>query len=213
MMKQPADWYFDLISPFSYFQLHRLEPFRQRLEIAPKPILLGAVLKHWGQLGPAELPPKRIATYRMCQWTADRRGLPFTMPQRHPFNPLAALRLLTTLGPDWGQVERAFDFVFRQGRVPDNEGELAAFAEQVAPGADAAALSTDDAGKERLRANTDEAIARGIFGVPSLAFGGELFWGDDATEMALAFLDDPGLFSRGAMERIASLPEGVQRRR
>lgn len=211
--RQRADWYFDVISPFSYFQLQRLGPFRERLDLRPRPVLLGAVLKHWGQLGPAELPPKRLATYRMCVWTAQQRGLDFTMPERHPFNPISALRLLAALGPDWGHVGRAFDFIFAQGRVPDTVEGLQAFADAVEPGCDAEALVSDGAAKTRLRENTDEAIAGGVFGVPTLSFNGETFWGDDATDMALAFLDDPEMFRSGPMGRLTELPEGIQRRR
>ena len=86
-------WYFDFISPFAYLQLARFTELPQSLDINLKPVLFGSLLKHWGQLGPAEIPPKRRFVYRFFKWSADRLDLPFIMPPSHPYNPLPALRL------------------------------------------------------------------------------------------------------------------------
>jgi hypothetical protein len=67
--------------------------------------------------------------------------------------------------------------------------------------------------KARLRANTDWAIARGIFGVPTFVIGEEFFWGHDAIDMALDYLKDPDSFADEAMRAIESLPMGAERRR
>jgi 2-hydroxychromene-2-carboxylate isomerase len=67
--------------------------------------------------------------------------------------------------------------------------------------------------KEQLKVNTDEAIAAGVFGVPTFVAGGTLFWGDDATDMFLNYLRDPSLFEDGEMLRISSLPMGITRPR
>ncbi|MBT6306408.1 MAG: 2-hydroxychromene-2-carboxylate isomerase, partial [Rhodospirillaceae bacterium] len=83
-----TDWYFDFISPFAYLQLSRFETFQEDLEINPVPVLFGGLLKHWGQLGPAEIPPKRKFVYRFFKWQADQNNIPFKMPPRHPYNPL-----------------------------------------------------------------------------------------------------------------------------
>lgn len=209
--KASADWYFDILSPFSYLQLHSFEEFGVKLALTPKPVLLGAILKHWGLVGPAEIAPKRLHTYRMCQWTADSRGIPFRMPPRHPFNPLKALRLLTAIGPDMASVRKAFDFVFVEGRAPDTDEELAGLAEALGLGGNISEYVANPAAKERLRANTEEAIARDVFGVPTVHVAGENFWGDDATGMLAAFLDDRTLFSSEEMARLADLPVGIRR--
>ena len=65
-MKPFARWYFDFVSPFSYLQLAKALEWRSRLDIAPVPIAFGAVLKHHGQLGPAEIPGKREFTIVSC---------------------------------------------------------------------------------------------------------------------------------------------------
>ena len=90
----------------------------------------------------------------------------------------------------------------------------AAFEHIWARGGDPAALpgSADPDAKARLRGWTAEAVAAGVFGVPSLSVAGEVFWGLDAMPMAEAFLADPGLLRTEAMERLAGLPEGVRRR-
>ena len=82
-----AKWYFDFISPFAYLQLGRFSQLPTDLEITPVPVVFGALLKHWGQLGPAEIPPKRRFVYRLFQWNADQLGIPFVMPPRIPIIP------------------------------------------------------------------------------------------------------------------------------
>ncbi len=69
-----------------------------------------------------------------------------------------------------------------------------------------------DAVKDRLRRNTDEAIARGVFGVPTFVIAGELFWGQDVTGMMLDYLDDPELFRRGDLARLGDLPIAAERK-
>jgi len=198
-------WYFDLISPFAYLALPRVLALGAKVEL--RPIVFGAVLSHWGQLGPAEIAPKRIQTYRQTQFAADQAGIPMGFPPRHPFRSLEALRLLTALGGDPAAVQSAFAFVWGEGRDPHEEA--AALRARLPPVTDEAL----EAAKAELRAATDSAIAAGVFGVPTLAIGEELFWGADAMPMAEAFLADPALFQRGEMARLATLPTGIERRR
>jgi hypothetical protein len=72
-------------------------------------------------------------------------------------------------------------------------------------------LAGEQSAKDKLRQLTDEAIGRGVFGVPTFHLDGELFWGDDATGMLAAYLNDRSLFRKGEMARIATLPVGIQR--
>jgi 2-hydroxychromene-2-carboxylate isomerase len=206
-----VDWYFDLVSPFAFLQLNAFDRLSTGLKIVPKPVLLGAILSHWGQLGPAEIVPKRLHTYRMAQWLASERGIGFTMPERHPFNPLKALRMLAALGPDLATVRRAFDFVFVEGRAPDTDEALEDFGRYLMVSGAATEIAGEQAAKDRLRQLTDEAIGRGVFGVPTFHLDGELFWGDDATGLFVAYLEDRSLFEKGKMARLATLPVGIQR--
>ncbi len=188
-------WYFDLVSPFAYLALPALERLAERHPLRLHPVVFGAILSHWGGLGPAEVAPKRLHTYRLCQFLADQAGVPLHFPPAHPFRSLDALRgLSTTDEPSLPAVRAAFDHIWAQGGDP------------------ALLLgSADPAAKERLRAWTASAIAAGVFGVPSLVLDGEVFWGLDAMPMAEAYLRDPSLFRRAGMARLNALPVGVTR--
>src|SRR5262245_54809881 len=127
-----ADWYFDFISPFSYLQLDRLPELEaQGLRISLKPILFAALLDHWGQRGPAEIAPKRSFTYAHTAWLARRRGVPLRVPEAHPFSPLKLLRLALHLGPDAATVRRLFEFVWRDGAIPENAAAWARLAQEL----------------------------------------------------------------------------------
>jgi 2-hydroxychromene-2-carboxylate isomerase len=207
-----AAWYFDFVSPFSYLQLRKVLSWRGRLDITPLPIAFGAVLKHHGQLGPAEIPGKREFTYRFVQWQADHAGATLRFPPQHPFNPLAALRLCIAAGTTWNAIGTIFDHLWHDGRAGATAGELAAAGRALGIG-DVEAAINDAAVKNALRANTDGAIAAGVFGVPTLMVGQDVFWGNDATPMIEDWLAHPQRFATEEYRRIADLPFGVERRR
>jgi 2-hydroxychromene-2-carboxylate isomerase len=207
-----ATWYFDFISPFSYLQLAKVREWRMRLDIAPVPVAFGAILKHLGTFGPAEVPGKREFTYRFVQWQAERSGVPLRFPPAHPFNPLAALRLCIAAGTTWQAVEAVFAHVWRDGRAGATVAELAEVAHAL--GIDNVENATNaETVKAQLRGNTQDALAAGVFGVPTLRVGNELFWGNDASAMVEDWLADPHRFGGGEYRRIAGLPVGIQRRR
>lgn len=207
-----VQWYFDVISPFAWLQLPKVLALRERTTVEPVPILFAVVLDRLGQLGPAEIPGKREFTYRFVRWQAERQGLALLFPPAHPFNPLLALRLCIAARTEWHAVERIFAHVWQHGRAADSVDELRDVA--VALGiADIDAALAADSVKQRLRSNTEQALAHGVFGVPTLRIGEQLFWGNDATAMALDYLDDPRRFDGDEYRRIAALPQAVQRRR
>lgn len=204
-------WYFDFLSPFSYLQLSRLHELPADRPLALRPVLLAALLDHWGTKGPAEVPGKRRFTYRHAQWLAARHGIPMRMPPAHPFNPLRPLRLACALGPDLDTVRVIFHTIWAQGHDPSSPEGWQHLTERLQV-ADADSRIEDPAVKEALRANTAEAIAAGVFGVPTVRAGDELFWGFDATDMVLDYLADPGMLQTPEMRRISDLPVGVRRR-
>lgn len=212
-MARTLTFYYDVLSPFAHVACKRLAELPRDVVVTPRPIVLGAVLAHWNQKGPAEIGPKRLRTYRQAIYVASRYGVATRFPPRHPFNPLAALRLLAGADADIGMVGRAFDFVFGQGRAVDTPEELDAFAAAVgAP----AALAHDDAAKAKLRAFTDEAIELGVFGVPTFAAQGragtELFWGVDSFDMLKDWLADDTLFEREPFAHLETVAIGVVRK-
>lgn len=205
-------WYFDFISPFAYLQLPKVLALRERVAITPVPILFAAVLDKIGQIGPAEIPGKRVFTYRHVHWVAQHEGTPLTFPPQHPFNPLQALRLCVACDNRWDAIKAIYDHIWRDGRAGDTLEALAGVAEQLGVD-DIAAATAEPAVKNALRTNTEQALADGVFGVPTLRIGDALFWGNDATAMAIAYLDDPALFDGAEYRRIDTLPVGVERKR
>ncbi|MFI4969749.1 MAG: 2-hydroxychromene-2-carboxylate isomerase [Lysobacterales bacterium] len=207
-----ATWYFDFVSPFAYLQLPTMLALRERLAIVPGPIVFGAVLAHHGQLGPAEIPAKRAFTYRFVQWQAERTGIRLRFPPAHPFNPLAALRLCLAAGAGWEAVQAIFEHIWRDGNSGSNALELAAVGAALGID-DVAAAIASSAIKDTLRANTAAAIADGVFGVPTVRVADALFWGNDASPMLDAFLDDRAWFDSAEQQRLAQLPVGMDRAR
>jgi 2-hydroxychromene-2-carboxylate isomerase len=205
-MAASIDWYFDFVSPYSYMGFHRLKAFSDPIVL--KPVLFAGLLNHWGQKGPAEIAAKRKWTYRDCLWQARRLGVPFRFPALHPFNPLPHLRLALAAGCTPDVVRKIFDFVWTTGEDAADAGRFASLCSEL--GSDP---SKRPEVKDLLRRNTDEAMARGVFGVPSLVIDGEVFWGADSVEFAKAFLADPSVLRNEDMRRVDGLPAGATRGR
>ncbi|KVM62053.1 2-hydroxychromene-2-carboxylate isomerase [Burkholderia ubonensis] len=205
-----ATWYFDFVSPFAYLQLEQFERLPPTLTIEPRPIVLGALLAHWGQKAPAEIAAKRVFTYRHAQYRADRLGIPFRMPPAHPFNPIRPLRLAIAMGGSLDVIRRIFRHIWRDGHDVASPEGFAALCDAVGYPEGVSAVDAQDV-KDALRAHTDHAIAHGVFGVPTFEWDGELFWGEDATAMFVdcvasrAWLDSP------EVQRISALPDGIRR--
>ena len=205
-MASSIDWYFDFVSPYSYFGLHRLKEFS--VPVAYKPVLFAGLLNHWGQKGPAEIPAKRKWTYRNCVWEAQKLGIPFRFPALHPFNPLQHLRLALAAGCTPQAVCKVFEFVWTTGKDACDPARFSALCTEL--GVDP---SKRPEVKDLLRKNTEEAAARGVFGVPSFVIQDEVFWGADSVEFAKSFLADPQVLDNEEMRRLDNLPAGAARAR
>ena len=207
-----ASWYFDFVSPYAYLQSRLLHKFAGKAEIAMKPVLFAGLLGHWKNIGPAEFPPKRLWTYRFCTWFARDHRIPFKFPPRHPFNPLKPLRLAIASGAAPAAVHAIFDFIWAEGRDPTDAAEWKALGARLGVSDPDAAAEQREA-KDALRANTEAAIAAGVFGVPSVVVGGEVFWGVDATDFVLQYLEHPALLADPEFQRVSNLPAGAERKR
>lgn len=212
MTKKKLFWYFDFISPFAFLQWPAMQRLAasQDVDFEPRPVLLAALLNHWGHLGPAEIPQKRLFTYRHVQWLAGKRGIALRFPPAHPFNPLKALRLATCLDGDLEAIDAIFNYLWVQGKGLDDTVGFSKLCSDLGVTDPEATLRLPEV-KTKLVANGEKAIGHGVFGVPSAVVDGLLFWGQDATEMLLDYLADPSWMRSGEMSRISHLPIGVSR--
>jgi 2-hydroxychromene-2-carboxylate isomerase len=191
-------FYFDFVSPYAYLawtQLFALAE-RHRREVELAPVLFAGLLGAHGSIGPAEIPAKRRHLFTDVVRTARRIDVPFAIPPSHPFNPLLALRVvsLPAVAPARrALVDALYAAVWAGGPGVTDAAEVARIADRV--GLDGAALVAEAAtaeAKDRVRRATDDAIAAGVFGVPSVIVDGELFWGFDAFANLEAFLRGAG---------------------
>ena len=211
----PIDFWFDPVSPYAYLAFERLpEAFvGVSYRVAYRPIVFGALLKAHAHKGPAEIEPKRAWTFRQVHWLAHRAGIPIATPARHPFNPLALSRLLWASAADRATPSRwACETVLRhvwrsQGADAEDPARLAELRAVLAPARDPAS----DEVKQQLRAATDDALAHGVFGVPTIGVGDKRFWGFDALDMVAALLKNDPWFDAPHWEREGAPRAGVRR--
>ncbi len=185
--------HFDFISPFGYLawtQIHALAA-RHGAEVQPVPTLFAALLAEGKTKGPAEIPAKRRYFFKDAFRTAHLLGVPIAMPPTHPFNPLLALRV-ASLPMDEDTHRRVITAIYDATWATGAGIETAA---QVAAALDAAGLpgaqlvERAPEAKDELRRATEDAIAHGVFGVPTMRVDGELFWGVESFGHLERFLD------------------------
>lgn len=199
-MTRSIRFYFDVISPYAYLAWTQLPALAARCGcvVEPVPVLFAALLNAHGTVGPAEVPARRRYVMKDVARKAHRLGVPIDAPFAHPFNPLLALRVASLATGD--QQVRVIDALYRAVWAERRDITQASVVAEVS-GADAGLVERAGEAKDRLRAQTDEAIARGVFGVPTMIVDDELFWGTDALEDLERFLrgEDPvapDLFAR-----------------
>lgn len=206
-------FYLDFISPYAWLAFQALPQALQGIscQVVHKPVLFGAMLKHHGQLGPAEIPAKRDWTYRQVLWLARQQGCELQLPSAHPFNPLGLLRLAVACDAD-GQPNRyvcelVFRHVWCSGQDAADADRLSALTAQLQPARDPVSPEV----KLDLQDNTRQAIDSGVFGVPSFEVDGKVFWGQDALPMLRAFLLGDDWFDGPDWHAPAATTVGVRR--
>lgn len=188
-MKQ-IDFYFDFVSPFAYLAFEALPHALQgcSYQVRYRPVLFAGLLKHHGQKGPAEIDAKRIWTYRHVAWLSRQLGIECRMPLRHPFNPLGLLRLCLATARGGDPNRYVCETIFRQVWCSAGDASDPAAAQELAAVLRPELDPSSDSVKSRLRQNTEEAIERGVFGVPTMMVNGQCYWGLDSLPMLKAHL-------------------------
>ena len=211
--RQPIDWYFDINSPFAYLQWQTRSRESSLVQLSD---LFRSSWARSSLIGDRRVMPrsksKRLFTYRLCQWRANKIAVPLHFPDRHPFNPLAGLRLIVAAGSSTEAVDLVFNAVFARALDVSEPSIIAELGRALGIEDTLDAIQAPDV-KQKLRANTENAIASGVFGVPTAVVDGHCFWGEDSTDMLLDYLSSPSMFERPEMRRLATLPVGATRRR
>ena len=196
----PADrvieFWFDFASPYAYFAAPQVPALASRhgRAVVWRPFLLGVVFRLTGMLTFDRAPMRGDYARRDWDRLARWHGVPFVLPPGHPPSTVTAARALywveATVPEAVGAFARAvFDAAFAEGRdLADADSVVAAAARCGLDGGAVLAGADRPEARQRLRAATDEAIARGIFGAPFVIVDGEPFWGADRLPMVDAWL-------------------------
>ena len=193
------DFWFDFASTYSYPAMMRIAPLAQAQGVAVRyrPFLLGPVFKAQGwDTSPFNLyDAKGRNMWRDLQRLCDDLALPFRRHEPFPQNSLLAARVaLVGLNADWGEAfcRGVFHAEFAEGKMIDETVVISEVLGRLNIGA-ASVLETaaSEQNKLALRRQTEEARRSGIYGAPSFTTAdGELFWGNDRLERALAWARD-----------------------
>src|SRR5215471_9068593 len=221
--------FFDFISPYSYLACMRVRELGVRVghEVEPRPVLLAGILNALGTKGPAEVPVRRAYMVKDLLRAAHRAGIEVHLPPTHPFNPLIALRV-AGLDLDralrWRIIDALYAATWGGGHGIEGAERVAAVLQEAGlDGASLVALASQPEAKERLRLTTDEAIARGVFGVPTLfvgkgprgaeGSGDEMFFGFDSFGEIEAFVRGEDTVDDELVKQWDELPATAVRRR
>lgn len=214
----PLRFCLDYLSPYAYLAWLRMPGIAARhgRPLEPVPVLLAGLLNAVGSIGPAEIPAKRVYVFKQTFRIAHEQGAPFTLPPSHPFNPLLSLRV-TAAVDDVAERTRLttalYSAAWGEGRGIETPEQVGAVLE--AAGFDAKALLAAAATpevKDRVRANTEAALAGGAFGVPSVLVDGEMFWGVDSLGHLERYLEGRDPLTPEALARWQDLPATAGRR-
>jgi len=209
--------YFDFISPYAYFahlQVERIEK-KHGVKVEYRPVLFAGLLDHHGQLGPAEIESKREVTFRDIARYAARHEIALTGPAAHPFVPTTALRLALPEVSGDAQVQ-VIDTLYRAGwgrglDLGDPVQLAAVLEDEGLPGEAWVGRTREPEVKAALRASTEAAVAKGVFGVPTFEVHGELIWGNDRVSTVEAILAGVDPLPEAAAQRLLAIPRAVTR--
>jgi len=212
------EFYWDPISPYVYLAWTALPAFLRETgaELVSRPVLFAGLLNAHGSKGPAEIPAKRRYVFKDAMRWAQHDGVPFVGPPFHPFNPLLPLRMALAIegkqqGLTW--INALLKAAWVDSKDISSPEVLVKLADEAGlPGKDLLEKANQTEVKEALKKNTEEAIQRGIFGVPTFWVDGEIFWGNDRLPLLKDFLAGKNSVDSVFFEEMMARPTGVQRK-
>jgi 2-hydroxychromene-2-carboxylate isomerase len=198
MSESVVEFWYEFASTYSYLAAERAEGVARVMgvQLRWRPFLLGPIFAAQGWTSsPFNLFPSKGANmWRDVERIAARYHVAWNRPTTLPRNGLFAARV-ALVGVDEGWIANFSRAVFRANFVEDRDigdaAVIAAIVERLSLPASVIERANAPENKARLRAQTDEAIARGIYGAPSFTVGEELFWGHDRMEQAFQWAKEP----------------------
>lgn len=186
-MTQSVEFYFDVGSPTSYLAYKQLRRICDETSatLIYRPILLGAVFKATGNASPNEVPAKARYSIQDLARVAKRLQVPLTFNSHFPINTLTLMRALTAVQMFQPLrfvelLETTFEAMWVEALDLNDPAILsAALASSGFDPAEVLDRAGNPSVKDQLKINTDEAVARGVFGAPSMFVNGELYFGQD----------------------------------
>lgn len=188
------EFWYEFASPYAYLAAARLGRLVEGTPLRPvwRPLLLGPIFaRRPGHSSPFQEPAPAEAAYRRrdVERCAMLQGTPLAWPSIYPRSSLLAARV-ALLGGDEGWIEPFSRAVYHASFVEDRDiaqpQTVGAILDGLGLPADPiVARATQPAHKARLAATVEEAVAKGIFGAPSVVAAGEIFWGNDRLEQAV----------------------------
>jgi 2-hydroxychromene-2-carboxylate isomerase len=186
-MVKEVEFFFDVGSPYSYLAYRVLPGIAaaRGAQIRWRPMLLGGVFKATGNSSPIAVPAKgRYSGADLKRW-ARAFGVPFVMNPNFPINTLPIMRgAVGVQRRGEAELRRYLDAMYgamfeHPRNLGDPEVVGAVLREAGFDPLEVLAMTQDEAVKDGLRTNTEEAVARGVFGAPTFFVGDEMFWGQD----------------------------------
>lgn len=207
MFDNTIRFFFDYVSPYSYLAWMRLPGLVRTfgISVEPVPVLFAGLLEAHGNIGTAEISAKRAWMIENVLQTAALLEIPINPPAFHPFNPLLALRITAASGSD-SERGRVIDACFRgvwqeSAHISEPEVLESLFNDSGMNGAALVECGMTSAAKDLLRQNTNNAVAAGVFGVPSFIFNRQLFWGISDLALIETILSGKETLNREASKR------------
>ena len=193
-MSKTIEFFWDCGSPYTYLASTQIEQLARDngAELRWRPFLLGGAFQATGNRMPAAIPAKGKYLFDDVKLWARFYGVPFRFPQQFPINTLAAQRAGVAAarmgkGPEFAR--SVMHAHFGEGRDVSQPDELKACARTAGLDGDALLAQTQEqAVKDELKANTEEAVRRGAFGAPTFFVGEAMFWGNDRLDLMQAWL-------------------------
>ena len=193
------EYYFDFLSPYSYLSWQWIKKnkeklFEKEIEFSFKPVTLSSIIGHFETKGPAQIETKRNYLFKDCLRFSKLKEIPFTTPLELPFNSLYALRscLVENVGKSQFEI---IDLFFRKGwsegqDIGTPENLIKFLMAEGFPGTEILDKVNTKEMRKALKLNVQEALSKGVFGVPSFVIDDELFWGNDSIPYVESYLEE-----------------------